>query len=665
MNKKRLIITSLISIFLVVILMLGSTYSIFTTTDTDEELNVYSTGNLDITYTLSSDSISLTESIPISEEEANSIVPYTITVTNNGTVPYMFDLILEDSTSTDVIDYQYIMTKVGKIAAKPLSSCTNNIIKEDIIILAGESVVIDVKVYISDTMKNTEIGKSFFAKLKVDGIAIYNNNTEIDNSILVSTTLSEVAEIGSYIAYTGNNGCPADHCDGTNANYVDETNMGYCSSSSYKFTENGWRVMSKDDGGIYIISAGAPECIRTYALPNLGSSTSTENVTTSLSYITSSNVTYSSSTHNLGTTATYTFPSDINSLNGKYTCGNNTTTSCSRPYLIKTNSTKQTLTLNKFTTTTCTNNNKDCLISKTLSSSSSIYFGSSYKLASNGKFVLSGTKERLLLADIVYSGDAAIKYTCLSTSSTGTCTTLYYITDTGNIQVSGGFYASYKKYTFKENTVYSLATKKYVYGSGYNFDANTGTFTLTGTSSLSWENNYSTIIDNKKYTCFSTSKNCDILYTITNTSTSSKMIYRTSEAASYADTPSAHISRLDSIARTYCNSKYAKDSVCNETTARAMREEDYTKIVGSDLNTCYEVSSETCGLNNTLINNGSYYWYATQYSSIETFYWRPVYSYLDSSGALGIYGVRPVLYLKSDIRIVGGSGTADDPYQLA
>ena len=47
-SKKRLIITSVISIILVSILFIGSTYSIFTSTDVDQESNVYQTGNLSI-----------------------------------------------------------------------------------------------------------------------------------------------------------------------------------------------------------------------------------------------------------------------------------------------------------------------------------------------------------------------------------------------------------------------------------------------------------------------------------------------------------------------------------------------------------------------------------------------------------------------------------------
>ena len=110
--------------------MLGSTYSLFGTSNVDEDLNVYKTGNLDVSYTLSSSNVVLSNVEPMSEEEADGITPYRITVNNNGTVPYMFDISLVDSTATDAIDYQYVMTKVGYLGAKPLSECTDNVIRE-------------------------------------------------------------------------------------------------------------------------------------------------------------------------------------------------------------------------------------------------------------------------------------------------------------------------------------------------------------------------------------------------------------------------------------------------------------------------------------------------------------------------------------------------------
>ena len=75
MNKKRLIITSLLSIFLVTILLIQSTYSIFTTTEIDENSNIYITGDLNITYKVSTTSIQFSDITPMTEEEADSVIP--------------------------------------------------------------------------------------------------------------------------------------------------------------------------------------------------------------------------------------------------------------------------------------------------------------------------------------------------------------------------------------------------------------------------------------------------------------------------------------------------------------------------------------------------------------------------------------------------------------
>ena len=90
--RKRLVITSLISIILICILFIGSTYSLFTTQDIDENANVYKTGNLDISYTTSSDNLTINNSNPLTDEESKKISPYRITVTNKGNLDYKFNL---------------------------------------------------------------------------------------------------------------------------------------------------------------------------------------------------------------------------------------------------------------------------------------------------------------------------------------------------------------------------------------------------------------------------------------------------------------------------------------------------------------------------------------------------------------------------------------------
>ena len=74
--------------------------------------------------------------------------------------------------------------------------------------------------------------------------------------------LSEV-EVGSYVDYAGNNGCVADRCDGTNVNYRNVANMGYCYYDGYTYKSNGFRVGYIKNNTAYLISGGALECIST------------------------------------------------------------------------------------------------------------------------------------------------------------------------------------------------------------------------------------------------------------------------------------------------------------------------------------------------------------------------------------------------------------------
>lgn len=263
-SRKRLIFTSLLSIILVSILFIGTTYSVFTSSEIDENTNVYKTGNLDITYTLSDEYVTLNNSKPLSIDNGRGIMPYRITVTNNGNVAYAFDIALLDTTAGEKIDYQYIVAQVGKLEPVVLGDCENNVIQKEVVVPANSSVDVDVRVWLLDTVENSEIGKSFYAKFSIIGSAVYNTNKDIDNSKFIAyrPTLMDV-EVGSYVAYSGDNGCIGDACLGKNANYIDELNMGYCDTTganSYK--SSGFRIAYSDKDSIYLVSAGAPECVK-------------------------------------------------------------------------------------------------------------------------------------------------------------------------------------------------------------------------------------------------------------------------------------------------------------------------------------------------------------------------------------------------------------------
>ena len=84
---------------------------------------------------------------------------------------------------------------------------------------------------------------------------------------------------GSYVKYVGNNGCTGKSCEGQNANYVSDTDMGYCYSFDNRFIVNGWRVAYQKDGSVYLISAGSPECMCTNSDGTSGTSCSDSETT--------------------------------------------------------------------------------------------------------------------------------------------------------------------------------------------------------------------------------------------------------------------------------------------------------------------------------------------------------------------------------------------------
>ena len=86
---------------------------------------------------------------------------------------------------------------------------------------------------------------------------------------LYYSSLSDMS-VGSYVKYVGNNGCIGKSCEGENANYVSDDDMGYCNSSLQKFKVNGWRIAYIEDDSVYLVSAGAPECVCTGVDGSLG-----------------------------------------------------------------------------------------------------------------------------------------------------------------------------------------------------------------------------------------------------------------------------------------------------------------------------------------------------------------------------------------------------------
>lgn len=205
MKKKNIIKISAIvfSIILVIVAITTTTQSYFNKDNYAKNPTEYQTGLLSIEAVSKSNNISLSNALPMSDTEGEQTDPYVFTIRNNGNVDYKFNVKLL-STSDNTFSPEYIKIKIDDEEVKTLSSLTDSIIKKDIILPAGETIDITLRVWLSSDTKNTEIGKTFNSKIVIDGQSIYTStNTDVDTPLkdftyFLGSEYSEVDTINYY-----------------------------------------------------------------------------------------------------------------------------------------------------------------------------------------------------------------------------------------------------------------------------------------------------------------------------------------------------------------------------------------------------------------------------------------------------------------------------------
>ena len=180
MKKKNIIKISAIvfSIILVIVAITTTTQSYFNKDNYAKNPTEYQTGLLSIEAVSKSNNISLSNTLPMSDTEGGQIEPYVFTIRNNGNVDYKFNVKLL-STSDNTFSPEYIKIKIDDLKAQiknhenPEKIQTE--IKKDIILPAGETIDITLRVWLSSDTKNTQIGKTFNSKIIIDGQSIYTS----------------------------------------------------------------------------------------------------------------------------------------------------------------------------------------------------------------------------------------------------------------------------------------------------------------------------------------------------------------------------------------------------------------------------------------------------------------------------------------------------------
>ena len=174
--KKRILL--IISIFVVVLILFSSSYALlFKSNQTDKQ--EYTTGMLEITSETLSGSVTLNNPLPMSDSDGENTTPYVFRITNTGNLTYKFNIMLLSTTTNNQISSNYIKLKVNTDTPVKLNSLTDGIILSNITLKPGKSIDVTLRVWLSEDTPNTEIGKTFNAKITTEGEAIYVSS---DNS---------------------------------------------------------------------------------------------------------------------------------------------------------------------------------------------------------------------------------------------------------------------------------------------------------------------------------------------------------------------------------------------------------------------------------------------------------------------------------------------------
>ena len=178
-NKKVIISIILTSIVLIALVVISTTQAYFNNDIYAKNPTEYQSGLLSIEAVSKSNNISLDNTLPMSDDDGLQTTPYVFTIKNNGNVDYKFNIRLL-STSENTFSPEYIKLKIDDEGIRTFSSLTDSIIKQDVILPAGETIDISIRIWLSSDTKNTEIGKTFNSKIVIDGQSVYTStNTDI------------------------------------------------------------------------------------------------------------------------------------------------------------------------------------------------------------------------------------------------------------------------------------------------------------------------------------------------------------------------------------------------------------------------------------------------------------------------------------------------------
>ncbi len=240
-GKKVIIYSCFVFGFILVAIGASFAFQAFNINSTKKHM--IKAADMDVILEEDDGKIELLDAYPVYDEVGMIEAPYTFRLINRGGIPTTYFLKLMDVTEVDeklaYSDVKYGFTKNGNTKIRLLSTILENRNIDYGVIASGETIEYALRLWIKDSVVDRETvgGKSLKFQLKVE-------LTDEPLKMLSS------AEQGSYVNYTGANGCSGNACKGANATCM----------SSYPAKYSGWRVAYTEGNNAYLISGGTPEC---------------------------------------------------------------------------------------------------------------------------------------------------------------------------------------------------------------------------------------------------------------------------------------------------------------------------------------------------------------------------------------------------------------------
>lgn len=175
MGKRQLMLT-LLSIFGVTMLSIGSTFAIFTVSSKSAEYNVIKTGTLNINFAAdASSTVGLNNALPMSDTNGLAQSGTTFTITNTGSLPANYSVSLKDDTDMVTQDNcsakQLAKTNIKYSLDGSTASLLSTAIDSELIsgnLKAGESKTFTLKLWIKEDATNEVLNKHYHGKIVVD-----------------------------------------------------------------------------------------------------------------------------------------------------------------------------------------------------------------------------------------------------------------------------------------------------------------------------------------------------------------------------------------------------------------------------------------------------------------------------------------------------------------